>query len=299
MKKALCLMSLMLACLIALSGCVTDAKENDGGTVPAASSAESGTAAAAARRLFNQKDDDPNGDEWAPGKESFSNMYGDVPDVPSPGMVKLTDLAAYIANNAGDDDEMYFIVGVTSSKTDGAYGVESDAASGKQYLDFVYNGKTIREHMATEGWKESADMCRAKATYLSSLHSPDEVPKAAEYLAGYGIELSCKPYSFDWLCRLKMIDYALAYTPFVNKTRDFLVKCTRDELWKLVDGNDSYGFIFYASDAEGKFVYTNADGAAARGDLYNRITAEPELKKFAVYSYSDIGLYDDLICRKK
>lgn len=56
-----------------------------------------------------------------------------------------------------------------------------------------------------------------------------------------------------------MIDYALAYTPFVNKTRDFLVKCTRDELWKLVDGNDSYGFIFYASDAEGRFVYTNAD----------------------------------------
>ena len=98
---------------------------------------------------------------------------------------------------------------------------------------------------------------------------------------------------------MKMIDYALAYTPFVNKTRDFLVKCTRDELWKLVDGNDSYGFIFYASDAEGRFVYTNADGAAARGDLYNRITAEPELKKFAVYSYSDIGLYDDLICRKK
>ena len=260
---------------------------------------DGGTAAAAARRLFNQKDDDPNGDEWAPGKESFSNMYGDVPDVPSPGMVKLTGLAAYIANNAGDDDEMYFIVGVTSSKTDGAYGAESDAASGKQYLDFVYNGKTIREHMATEGWKESADMCRAKATYLSSLHSPDEVPKAAEYLAGYGIELSCKPYSFDWLYRLKMIDYALAYTPFVNKTRDFLVKCTRDELWKLVDGNDSYGFIFYASDAEGRFVYTNADGAAARGDLYNRITAEPELKKFAVYSYSDIGLYDDLICRKK
>ena len=150
MRKALCLMSLMLACLIALSGCVTDAKENGGGTVPAASSGESGTAAAAARRLFNQKDDDPNGDEWAPGKESFSNMYGDVPDVPSPGMVKLTGLAAYIANNAGDDDEMYFIVGVTSSKTDGAYGAESDAASGKQYLDFVYNGKTIREHMATE-----------------------------------------------------------------------------------------------------------------------------------------------------
>lgn len=172
----------------------------------------------------------------------YANCYSDAPDIPPAGSVCFTPLAAYIANNAADDEEIYFIVGITDG--------------------------------------------------------PDGNAAVAGYLKAFGIELCRSTSDAEWRARLAKIKHNVPRIERINGRMDILVKCSRDALLKLIDGNDKYGFIFYASEPDGRYVYSNdcADApSAGSADSPERIVTD----ECVVYSYRDIGMYGDLIFKKK
>ena len=81
---------------------------------------------------------------------------------------------------------------------------------------------------------------------------------------------------------------------------NYLVKCTAEELLKLTDENQDYGFIFYASESNGKFIVSNAprdvNGVyqwfypTDQLFFYDRTLTDSHM----AYSYQEIGLYDRL-----
>ena len=269
----------------------------------------------------------------------YGNTYGDSPDIPGPGSVKLTPLASYLANTASKDEELYFLVGVTSSQE------QSDASADKTpFEDHIYNGKKVSEYLAdfdyskyiadtnsglgpdavlsaklgqgmtpsevlaSSEYREAASMyfeyqkarCEAYADYLCRGHSAGEIPASAQYLAGFGIELCCDPYTAEWQYHLQMIKLSYSSINAINGTMNYLVKCTAEELLKLTDENQDYGFIFYASESNGKFIVSNEPRDV--NGVYQWFYPTDQLFFYdrtltgshMAYSYQEIGLYDRL-----
>ncbi|MDD6259948.1 MAG: hypothetical protein PUA74_02520 [Clostridiales bacterium] len=269
----------------------------------------------------------------------YGNTYTDSPDIPGPGAVKLTPLASYLANTAAKDEELYFLVGVTSSPE------QSGASDDKTpFEDYIYNGKKVSEYLAdfayskyiadtnsgmspnavltaklSQGmspaealssaeYKEVAAMyfeyqkakCEAYADYLCRGHSAGEIPASAHYLAGFCIELCCDPYTAEWQYHLQMIKLSYSSINAINGTMNYLVKCTAEELLKLTDENQDYGFIFYASESNGKFIVSNAPRDV--NGVYQWFYPTDQLFFYdrtltgshMAYSYQEIGLYDRL-----
>ena len=269
----------------------------------------------------------------------YGNTYGDSPDIPGPGSVKLTPLASYLANTASKDEELYFLVGVTSSPE------QSDASADKTpFEDHIYNGKKVSEYLAdfdyskyiadtnsglgpdavlsaklgqgmtpsevlaSSEYREAASMyfeyqkarSEAYADYLCRGHSAGEIPASEQYLAGFGIELCCDPYTAEWQYHLQMIKLSYSSINAINGTMNYLVKCTAEELLKLTDENQDYGFIFYASESNGKFIVSNAPRDV--NGVYQWFYPTDQLFFYdrtltgshMAYSYQEIGLYDRL-----
>ena len=269
----------------------------------------------------------------------YGNTYGDSPDIPGPGSVKLTPLASYLANTASKDEELYFLVGVTSSPE------QSDASADKTpFEDHIYNGKKVSEYLAdfdyskyiadtnsglgpdavlsaklgqgmtpsevlaSAEYREAASMyfeyqkarSEAYADYLCRGHSAGEIPASEQYLAGFGIELCCDPYTAEWQYHLQMIKLSYSSINAINGTMNYLVKCTAEELLKLTDENQDYGFIFYASESNGKFIVSNAPRDV--NGVYQWFYPTDQLFFYdrtltgshMAYSYQEIGLYDRL-----
>ncbi len=87
----------------------------------------------------------------------------------------------------------------------------------------------------------------------------DHVIGASEYLQTFGIETVCDPYSYDWLYHLATVQELCQKLHYINGTMHLLVKCTKEELISLIEGNKEYGFIFYASDENGAYYVSSEE----------------------------------------
>lgn len=329
MKK----LSVLLIIILGLFTACAPANEAPTNSDPAESTKEN-----TEERFFNLTSTSPDG--WCVNPGKYDNSYGDWPDIPPAGTLKLTNLAAYLANTADDGEEMYFLVGVTASKGSSAVG---KGWSQEDFMTFVYNGKSVEEYLsefeyykyckdnstftsyaswdillgnllsgmsAEEALKEESYVkvskmhfeyqeayYRALSAFLCSRGTYESKPAAAEYLEDFGIELCCDPSTEEWQYHLQVIKTADSMINAINGTMNFLVKCTKEELWALNDGNTDYGFIFYASDSEGRFIVSNKSPEDNyRGNLSPDLCYLDRrlIGGHVAFSYEELGMYGRL-----
>ncbi len=272
------LLSLLMVLLIVLSGCA-DAT-GSGGTDSSGGESSTDDSGASAKTI-----------------KIADNIYGGYPDIPPAGDIKYTSLSQLVLDNIDPDEEMYFIVGVTSAAD------KTTEWKGGSFYDHVYEGTLVSELMQREGWQTDPEgKPRAQADYYSTLYGEDYIPGSAKYLEGFGIELCCRPYSYDWQYHLCLISQASMRLNYINGTMSYLVKCTKRELDTFAAENDKYGMIFYISDSEGRYIYCNDD--MSRPDVEERMERKDipiaeeykeSYKPHIFYSFDDAGIYTDLI----
>ena len=138
---------------------------------------------------------------------------------------------------------------------------------------------------------------RAYAAFLCEIAPYEQKPAVAEYLEGFGIELYCDPSTEEWRYHLQVIKTANSSIGAINDTMDFLVKCTKEELWALNDGNTEYGLIFYASDSDGRFIVSNQPPIENyRGNLSSDLCYLDRrlIDGHVAFSYEELGIYERL-----
>ncbi len=337
MKKTLIsILIVTLCCFIA--GCVDQAPP-DSSRSP--QDAEDPTVTSSAR-YFNVTATSPAG--YCVEADEYYNYYGDAPIATAKlGTVGFTNLAAFMANTAEPNEEMYFLVGVGRIKEGIDPDVAADLADLKNhnykgikatdYLDkhewnkyAAENGidknygswniliSKLREGVKTEAAISDAnyakaaklyfdylkESCLVYADFLSSGHSSKTVPASAEYLKKFGIELACQPYTPDWQYHMQIVKEC---APRLDTPISYLVKCTSQELWSLVDGNTDYNFIFYASEPNGKFVVSNSlpdpqqlIKTFPQDSLcyFDRTLSEGHI----AFAYSELNMYDRLLYKQ-
>ena len=169
----------------------------------------------------------------------------------------------------------------------------------------LYAGMTAEEALKEENYAKVSKMhfeyweayYKAYAAFLCEISSYEQKPAVAEYLEGFGIELCCDPSTEEWRYHLQVIKTSNSWIGAINGTMDFLVKCTKEELWALNDGNTDYGFIFYASDSEGRFILSNQPPIEGyRGNLSSDLCYLDRrlIDGHVAFSYEELGIYDRL-----
>ena len=169
----------------------------------------------------------------------------------------------------------------------------------------LYAGMTAEEALKEENYAKVSKMhfeyweayYKAYAAFLCEISSYEQKPAVAEYLEGFGIELCCDPSTEEWRYHLQVIKTSNSSIGAINGTMDFLVKCTKEELWALNDGNTDYGFIFYASDSEGRFILSNQPPIEGyRGNLSSDLCYLDRrlIDGHVAFSYEELGIYDRL-----
>ncbi len=226
----------------------------------------------------------------------YYNIYSGAPDIPPAGMTYLTELAEYMVS-VGEDDELYFLVGVTSpwepfpnAPTDGWLGYMYNGVEAPKYLEslayaeycaqtgaevsyaswallhnLLESGKTPEAALEDAEYKQISSMyneymtyyCKIQASYVKDFYISEHVLGGAEYLKEFGFEVIGDPYSFEWLYHLEIIEALCHDLHLINGTMNLLVKCSREELNSLIRENEKYGYIFYASDADGIYYVSN------------------------------------------
>lgn len=279
-KRAL--IALLLAALLLFAGCAAEQPPDGDGDSADPAPADSGTSAKTIKLA--------------------RNIYDGVPDVPAVGAVKYTSLSQLVLDNIDPDEEMYFIVGVTA-----AADKTTEWKNEGSFDDHFYKGTVVSELMQREGWQADPEgMPMARAEYYSALYGEDHIPGSAKYLESFGIELCCRPYSYDWQYHINLISQACTRLNAINGTMSYLVKCTKRELDSLAAKNDQYGLILYISDSEGRYIYCNDDTSRPdieqqmeRKDIPIEEKYKDAYKPHIFYSFDDAGIYTDLICKYK
>jgi len=169
----------------------------------------------------------------------------------------------------------------------------------------LYAGMTAEEALKEENYAKVSKMhfdyweayYRAYAAFLCEIAPYEQKPAVAEYLEGFGIELYCDPSTEEWRYHLQVIKTANSSIGAINDTMDFLVKCTKEELWALNDGNTEYGLIFYASDSDGRFIVSNQPPIESyRGNLSSDLCYLDRrlIDGHVAFSYEELGIYERL-----
>ena len=169
----------------------------------------------------------------------------------------------------------------------------------------LYAGMTPEEALKEENYAKVSKLhfdyweayYRAYAAFLCEIAPYEQKPAVAEYLEGFGIELYCDPSTEEWRYHLQVIKTANSSIGAINDTMDFLVKCTKEELWALNDGNTEYGLIFYASDSDGRFIVSNQPPIENyRGNLSSDLCYLDRrlIDGHVAFSYEELGIYERL-----
>ncbi|MBR4063451.1 MAG: hypothetical protein IKK01_10330 [Clostridia bacterium] len=169
----------------------------------------------------------------------------------------------------------------------------------------LYAGMTAEEALKEENYVKVSKMhfdyweayYRAYAAFLCEIAPYEQKPAVAEYLEEFGIELYCDPSTEEWRYHLQVIKTANSSIGAINDTMDFLVKCTKEDLWALNDGNTEYGLIFYASDSDGRFIVSNQPPIEGyRGNLSSDLCYLDRrlIDGHVAFSYEELGIYERL-----
>ncbi len=169
----------------------------------------------------------------------------------------------------------------------------------------LYAGMTADEALKEENYAKVSKMhfeyweayYKTRAAFLCEIAPYGQKPAVAEYLEEFGIELCCDPSTEEWRYHLQVIKTPNSSIGMINDTMDFLVKCTKEELWALNDVNTEYGFIFYASDSEGRFILSNQPPIKGyRGNLSSDLCYLDRrlIDGHVAFSYEELGIYERL-----
>lgn len=169
----------------------------------------------------------------------------------------------------------------------------------------LYAGMTAEEALKEENYVKISKMhfeyweayYKALAAFLCENFPYEQKPAVAEYLEEFGIELYCDPSTEEWRYHLQVIKTANSWIGAINDTMNFLVKCTKEELWALNDGNTEYGFIFYASDSEGRFILSNQPPIEGYRGNYSSDLCYLDRRLIdghVAFSYEELGIYERL-----
>lgn len=234
---------------------------------------------------------------------SLSNVYGDAPDIPPAGMIKMTQMASYLIENY-PENEQYFIIGVTTgenpviaaetyqeakqyavSKLQSHDYLKLCAEKGcdpEQYswgtLDQLLKSCEIEEALNNAEYQEISSlyfdyylsMKKAQAEYIMNHMDPSAVSPFAEYLKENGIDVDFCPYTQSWIESLLIIPETSSRIRMINGCMTYLVRASGTEMKEIItqSGKDGkFGCIIYAADDEGKYIFTSGCRVSAMNIL--------------------------------
>ncbi len=261
------------------------------------------------------------------------NYSGYGPDFPVAGKIYFTSLAKAIIGTAGEDEEMYFFVGVMdysdNAKNADYYGylynkdgtlsglrnesqaaatelrlyVEKARASLKITYDEIQNDTRFNELLSAYAGKLLIyERAAAEAKY-SETYNSDYLARCHDYISyfeGIGFLQLGDISDIDWQFRLSTV--SSVSIGYIAGRVDFAVSGTLDDLEKLCLElpSSKYGLFIYASSPDGYFFEHNAPvGTYSRmSDIVTKqlFYYPPDWRGQIYYSCQELGIYERIWC---